>query len=101
MRLVISVIHQKGGVGKTTLSVCLAGELAQRGMDPLLVDADPTESESTEAVAFVTAQTEVFRPKTPPATTPSNTTPPLDPARQAFALLCQSLLSSNRFLYVE
>ena len=67
----------------------------------LVFGADPTESESTEAVAFVTAQTEVFRPKTPPATTPPNTTPPPNPARQAFALLCQSLLSSNRFLYVE
>ncbi len=67
----------------------------------LVFGTDPTESESADAVAFVTAQTEVFQPKTPPATTPPNTTPPPDPARQAFALLCQSLLSSNRFLYVE
>ena len=67
----------------------------------LVFGADPTEAESAEAVAFVTAQTEVFQPKTPSATTPPNTTPPFDPARQAFALLCQSLLSSNRFLYVE
>ena len=51
MRLVISVIHQKGGVSKTTLSVCLAGELAQRGFDPLLVDADPTESAQAWAKA--------------------------------------------------
>jgi chromosome partitioning protein len=51
MRLVISVIHQKGGVGKTTLSVCLAGELAKRGFDPLLVDADPTESAQAWAKA--------------------------------------------------
>ena len=51
MRLVISVIHQKGGVGKTTLSVCLAGELAQRGFEPLLVDADPTESAQAWAKA--------------------------------------------------
>ncbi len=67
----------------------------------LVFGADPTEAESAEAVAFVTAQTEVFQPKTPPATTPPNTATPPDPARQAFALLCQSLLSSNRFLYVE
>jgi chromosome partitioning protein len=51
MRLVISTIHQKGGVGKTTLSVCLAGELAKRGFDPLLVDADPTESAQAWAKA--------------------------------------------------
>ncbi len=51
MRLVISAIHQKGGVGKTTLSVCLAGELAKRGFDPLLVDADPTESAQAWAKA--------------------------------------------------
>ncbi len=67
----------------------------------LVFGTDPTEAESAEAVAFVTAQTEVFQPKTPPATTPPNTATPPDPARQAFALLCQSLLSSNRFLYVE
>ncbi len=67
----------------------------------LVFGTDPTEAESAEAVAFVTAQTEVFRPKTPPPTIPPNTAPPPDPARQAFALLCQSLLSSNRFLYVE
>ena len=51
MRLVISAIHQKGGVGKTTLSVSLAGELAKRGYDPLLVDADPTESAQAWAKA--------------------------------------------------
>ncbi|MBC7818459.1 MAG: DUF1553 domain-containing protein [Planctomycetaceae bacterium] len=67
----------------------------------LVFGTDPTEAESAEAVAFVTAQTEVFQPKTPPATTPPNIPLPPDPARRAFALLCQSLLSSNRFLYVE
>ena len=51
MRLVISVIHQKGGVGKTTLSVSLAGELAKRGFETLLVDADPTESAQAWAKA--------------------------------------------------
>jgi chromosome partitioning protein len=44
MPSVISVVQQKGGVGKTTVSVCLAGELAQRGIELTLVDADKTGS---------------------------------------------------------
>jgi chromosome partitioning protein len=41
---VISVVHQKGGVGKTTIAVCLAGELAERGIELSLIDADKTGS---------------------------------------------------------
>jgi mono/diheme cytochrome c family protein len=67
----------------------------------LIFGADPSEQELADAVTFVTAQTELFQPKTPPAAPAPNAAPPPDPARQAFALLCQSLLSSNRFLYVE
>ena len=68
----------------------------------LFFGADPSETESAKAAAFVTAQTEVFQPKVaPPVNPPAGTAPSLDPTRQAFALLRQSLLSSNRFLYVE
>lgn len=38
---IISVVNQKGGSGKTTLSMQLAGALARRGSKVLVVDADP------------------------------------------------------------
>lgn len=44
MLKIFGVLNQKGGVGKTTLSVNLAGELARRGNRVLLVDADPQGS---------------------------------------------------------
>lgn len=40
----ISVINYKGGVGKTTLTANIAGELAYRGYDVLMVDLDPQAS---------------------------------------------------------
>ena len=41
---VISVINYKGGVGKTTLTSNIAGELAYRGYDVLMIDLDPQAS---------------------------------------------------------
>lgn len=43
---IVAVINQKGGTGKTTTAVCLAGALAERGMTALLVDLDPQASAS-------------------------------------------------------
>ena len=44
MTTTISVINQKGGVGKTTTTVSLGGLLAQKGKRVLMIDTDPHAS---------------------------------------------------------
>lgn len=49
--MIIALCSQKGGAGKTTLSIHLAQEMAQSGRRVLLVDADPQSSASNWAAA--------------------------------------------------
>jgi chromosome partitioning protein len=42
--MIIALLNQKGGVGKTTLATHLAGEFARRGKSVVMVDADPQGS---------------------------------------------------------
>jgi hypothetical protein len=72
----------------------------------LLYGKTPSESEVARAINYLRLQTAtltVHHAQNPPAA-PAKGAPPLpspDPAREAFASLCQILLSSNRFLYLE
>lgn len=47
--MIVSFLNQKGGVGKTTLSVNVAGCLARQGHRVLLIDADKQSSATTWA----------------------------------------------------
>jgi chromosome partitioning protein len=42
--MIVALLNQKGGVGKTTLATHIAGELALRGNNVILLDADPQGS---------------------------------------------------------
>ena len=41
---IVATVQRKGGVGKTTIAVCLSGEFHARGKRVTLIDADPQQS---------------------------------------------------------
>ena len=48
---IIAVVNQKGGPGKSTVAMVLAGTLGRRGSKVLVVDADPEQGSATRWVA--------------------------------------------------
>ncbi len=50
MKAVISVANIAAGVGKTTTAIHVAAEMALRGYDTVLIDADPQAEATTRLV---------------------------------------------------
>ncbi len=66
----------------------------------LLFGEAPSDTEMRDALLFLAEQSETLRARAA-ANPPKKDAPAPDPQLQALASLCQALLSTNRFLYVE
>lgn len=59
--LLVSILNQKGGVGKTTIAVNLSYALAQRGIETILIDGDPNRSTLVGARSITYSETVPLR----------------------------------------
>ena len=59
--LLVSILNQKGGVGKTTIAVNLSYALAQRGIETILIDGDPNRSTLVGARSIVYSESVPLR----------------------------------------
>jgi hypothetical protein len=66
----------------------------------LLFGASPSEAEIRDMLLYLAEQSEALRARAA-AQPPKKDAPPPDPQLQALSSLCQALLSTNQFLYVE
>ena len=57
---IIAILNEKGGVGKTTSSVCIAQELAARSYKVLLVDLDRQHNASDEFSAAIEGEATAY-----------------------------------------
>ena len=87
------VIKQGGLVADRLLVEPGSAERRVQRVWELLFAAPPTETELKASLAYLADQTETFRKAAGPNKA--------DPDRQALVSLCQVLLGSNRFLYVD
>jgi len=86
------VIKQAGLIADRLLSEPGSPDQRVRKAWELLFAIPPTDTELRASVAYLADQAETFRKATGPKG---------DPERQALTSLCQVLLGSNRFLYVD
>jgi hypothetical protein len=85
------VIKQAGLVADRLRTEPGSPEQCVRKAWGLLFAAEPTDGELNASLSYLADQAETFRKAGPKA----------DPDRQALVSLCQVLLGSNRFLYVD
>jgi chromosome partitioning protein len=67
MGTTIAIINRKGGVGKTTTSLCMADALRVRGMRTLLVDLDQQHNATKQYGAEIEGKTTAFDLLTDPS----------------------------------